>query len=52
MKEENKIYSWSSVDHTTDPGSWIVITEPDWETFVIDMPKKALTRKVINKLFL
>jgi len=29
-------------------GARIVITESDWEMFVINMPKKELTRKVIN----
>jgi hypothetical protein len=29
-------------------GARIVISEPDWETFVVDMPNKPLTRKILN----
>ena len=29
-------------------GAWIVISEPDWETLVVDMPNKPLTRKILN----
>jgi ubiquinone/menaquinone biosynthesis C-methylase UbiE len=29
-------------------GAWIVINDPDWETFVVDMPNKSLTRKILN----
>ncbi len=30
------------------PGSRIVISEPDWETLVVDMPNKYLTRRILN----
>jgi len=30
------------------PGSRIVISEPDWETLVVDMPKRYLTRRILN----
>ena len=30
------------------PGSRIVISEPDWETLVVDMPNRYLTRRILN----
>lgn len=30
------------------PESRIVISEPDWETLVVDMPNKNLTRRILN----
>ena len=30
------------------PGSRIVISEPDWETLVVDMPNRSLTRRILN----
>jgi len=30
------------------PGARIVINDPDWETLVVDMPNKSLTRKILN----
>jgi ubiquinone/menaquinone biosynthesis C-methylase UbiE len=29
-------------------GACIVVSEPDWETFVVDMPNRTLTRKILN----
>ncbi len=30
------------------PGARIVINDPDWETLVVDIPNKSLTRRVLN----
>jgi ubiquinone/menaquinone biosynthesis C-methylase UbiE len=32
----------------TRPGGWIVVTDPDWDTLIIDAPDRQLTRKILH----
>jgi ubiquinone/menaquinone biosynthesis C-methylase UbiE len=46
LKEPKK--ALSEMIRVARQGARIVVSEPDWETFVVDMPNKPLTRRILN----
>ena len=46
LKEPKK--ALSEMIRVARQGAWIFINEPDWETLVVDMPNKPLTRRILN----
>ena len=46
LKEPKK--ALSAMIRVSRQGAWIVVSDPDWETLVVDMPNKPLTRRILN----
>lgn len=34
----------------TRAGGWVVVGEPDWETLVVDSPRRQTTRRIVNHM--